>query len=293
MISQLARQKNVAPQLRLLKSRSLLQSSAKLRQHSQSTRLGSLQPPSSSASQETQPRRPSFQSSRSLATAADHSTIEQYFENQPYASESHGHHQWSSLFPPLDAEFDPSSLVIVDQALLTRPKLVRKIKGIGGDEAELMANFDLSLRVPQFERATALLNRLREYHAPDSPKYLALHNRYLQTIVSHVHITRQHDLGLQMQRWFEVDMPFAGVKPDATTFALMIRMALRLFHGYKRDRNVRRYWAFAKQAGVEEEVLAVPILSEIELGELSEVCDMYLSFRAVSLISSRLLDLFI
>ncbi|KAL3475665.1 hypothetical protein BJX99DRAFT_154158 [Aspergillus californicus] len=289
MLSQLARQKNVAPQLRLLKSRSLLQSSAKLRQHSQSTRLSSLQSPSSSASQETRPRRPSFQSSRSLATAADHATIEQqsYFENQPYASESRGHQQWSSLFPPLDAEFDPSSLVIVDHAMLTKPKTVRKIKGIGGDEDELMANFDLSLRVSQFERATALLNRLREYHAPDSPKYLALHNLYLQTIVSQVHITRQHDLGFQMQRWFEVDMPFAGVKPDATTFALMIRMALRLFHGYKRDRNVRRYWAFAKQAGVEEEVLGVPILSEIELGELSEICSSDLRRVAIDSIDPK------
>jgi len=85
---------------------------------------------------------------------------------------------------------------------------------------------------------------------------------------------------LPMQRWFELDMPNGKVQPDAKTYAIMIRMALRMLHGSKRDRSVRRYWEFAKRDGVEDQVLAVPILSELELGELSEVsilvCGLFL-----------------
>ncbi|KAL2818190.1 hypothetical protein BDW59DRAFT_152245 [Aspergillus cavernicola] len=284
MLSQLVRQRNPTSQLRLMKGRSLLQSSASLRHQSHTSRLSSLQPSSSNVSQEPRPRRSSLQSSRSLATAADHSAVDQhsYFDDQSYPSQlQHQDRNWGSLFPPPLAEFNPSSLVIVDEFMKTKPKVMRKMNGIGGDEAEMMANLELSLKVFQFDRAMSLLNRLREYHPPGSQKYLDMHNRYLQVMVSHISVTREEDLAVQMQRWFEVDMPYGGVEPDATTFAIMLRMALRMFHGSKRDRTVRRYWAFAKKAGVEEEVLAVPVLSELELGELSEICSSDLQRVAI------------
>lgn len=180
--------------------------------------------------------------------------------------------QWSSgSFADPDPDFDTSSLIIIDSLLMTKPKVLRKLKGIGGDVDEMMANLDISLKVGRFDRAAALIQRLGKFYPFGSPEYLDLHNRYLQAMVSHMIMTRQDSMVQPLQRWFEIDMPQGGVKPDATTYAIMIRMALRMLHGSKRDRTVRRYWEKAKQAEIEEEVLALPILSELELGELSEV----------------------
>jgi DNA-directed RNA polymerase len=159
--------------------------------------------------------------------------------------------------------------------------VLKKVKGIGGDEDEMMANLDISLKVGRMDRAASLVTRLGEYYPIGSPEYLAIHNRYLEEMVSHMIVTRQHNLVLPLQRWFEVDMASGGVQPDARTYAIMIRMALRMFHGGKRDRAVRRYWEFAKTAAVEEEVLAVPVLSELELGELSEVGPFFYSIHTL------------
>ncbi|KAL2868076.1 DNA-directed RNA polymerase [Aspergillus lucknowensis] len=289
MLSQLVRKRNATSHLRLLKGRSSSQSLTNPRRHFQSTRLYQLQSSTANAPQENRPRRPSFQSSRSLATAADHSVVDQqsYLENHSYPSEPQKYPQSSPLFSPRPSPIDPSSLIIIDDFLQTQPKVLRRHKGVGGDENEMMANLDLSLRVGQFDRATSLINRLREFYPIGSPGYLALHNRYLEAMVSHAVLTRQQDLVLQMQRWFEVDMPYGGVQPDSTTFAIMIRMALRMLHGSQRDRSVRRYWAFAKTRGLEEEVLAVPILSELELGELSEICSNDLQRVAIDSMDLR------
>lgn len=180
--------------------------------------------------------------------------------------------QWASFFPPPPSDFDPSSLIIVDDFLQTRPKIIRKRLGMGGDEDEMITNLDISLKVGQFDRAASIINRLGHYFPVGSPEFLAINNRYLEAMVSNMILTRQYELTLPLQRWFEVDMPSANVKPDATTLAIMVKMALRMLHGAKRDRTVRRYWHLAKDQDAEEELLAVPVLSEWELGELSEVC---------------------
>ncbi|KAL4945995.1 hypothetical protein BDV06DRAFT_183363 [Aspergillus oleicola] len=290
MLSQLVRQRNAASQLRLLKGRSLLQSSAKLRHHSHTSRIASLQLSADNVSSETRRRRSSFQSSRTLATAADPIIGQQpYFENQSFSSDRQHDNHWSSLIPPMD-DFNSSSLVIVDEALHTQAKarVFRKIRGIGGDEEEMMANLELSLKVCQFDRASNLINRLKEYHPIGSQDYLDLHNKLLSSMVSHAIRTRNNPLVNQIQRWFEVDMPYGGVAPDGTTYALMIQMALRMFHYSKRDRAVRRYWEYAKEANVEEDVLALPVLSEQELGELSEICSADLQRVAIDSMEPRI-----
>ncbi|GFF76308.1 DNA-directed RNA polymerase, mitochondrial [Aspergillus lentulus] len=293
MLSRVARQKNAICLLRQSNGRRLLPSVAALRSHANSSKPAWLANPSVTTSQEHS-RRPSFQSNRTLATAADQSAVDQgsyaSFDDSLYAPENFydPSQQWSQLFPSLPAkELDPSSLIIVGESLQTKPKVLRKVRGIGGDEDEMLANLDVSLKVGRFDRAATLINRLGQHYPVGSSEYLAIHNRYLEKMVSHMIVTRQHNMVLPMQRWFELDMPNGGVKPDATTYAIMIRMALRMLHGSKRDRAVRRYWQFAKKDNIEEEVLAVPVLSELELGELSEICSSDLQRVAIGSIGSE------
>ncbi|OJJ51137.1 hypothetical protein ASPZODRAFT_55285 [Penicilliopsis zonata CBS 506.65] len=237
-------------------------------------------------------RRASFQSHRTLATATDASPVG-LGSYDPFTTTSttspsdinYESYEQSRPWGPLSEirDNDPnSSLVILDDFLQTTPKILRKINGIGGDEDEMLANFDVSIKVGRFDRAVSLIQRLGQFFPADSPQYLALHNRYLAAMVTHMIVMRQTHLVLPLQKFFEVDMPNGGVIPDATTLAIMIRMGLRMLHGSKRDRTVRRYWEVAKKQDIEDLVLAAPVLSELELGEISEICSADLQRVAIN-----------
>lgn len=259
MLSRVARQKNALFHLRRANAHRTLAASSTLRLHSNSTRPSPVDLSQTSSNPERR-RRSSFQSQRNLATATDSPT----FEHHSYIPISEAP---MSRIPT----HDTSSLVIIDQVPQTEAKIFRKIRGMGGDEDEMLANFDMSLKVGRFDRASALISRLRSYHPVGSSEHLSLHNRYMKEMVSYMIATRQHDMVMPLQKWFESDMPAAGVKPNETTFAIMIRMALRMLDGPKRDRTVRRYWNFAKQADLHEDLLAVEVLTDLDLGELSRV----------------------
>ena len=205
-------------------------------------------------------RKPSLQSERHLATAADPSSID--------AQPADSYDQFMNM--PFESK-DLSSLVIIDSAPQSHSKIFRRRHGIGGDETEMMANLDMSLKIGQYERASGLITRLGHYHPPGSLEYLALHNRFLSAMVQHMIITRDPSMVLPVQKWFEVDMRSSEVVPDAKTFACMIRMSLRMLHGAQRDRAVRRYWELAQTAGLEEEIVGLEILEDSDVGELSKV----------------------
>lgn len=205
-------------------------------------------------------RRPSSQAERHLATAADYPPIDAQSAD---SYEQFMHTQFEGL--------GQSSLVILDSTPQSQSKIFRRSKGVGGDETEMMANLDVSLKIGQFERAAALIARLAHYHPPGSPEYLQLHNRYMKGMVGHMILARDHSMVAPLQKWFEVDMPATAVVPDAITYALMLRVSLRMLHGARRERTVRRYWELAQNAGVEEELVGLEVLEDSDVGELSKV----------------------
>jgi len=84
---------------------------------------------------------------------------------------------------------------------------------------------------------------------------------------------QNYDHAPRINDWVEVVMTKAGVRPDAHTFALKLKVALYSLHGSKRDRTVQRYWAMTKHYGLESEVCSLrDILTERDLGTLSEIC---------------------
>lgn len=270
MLSRGARQKNALFHIRHPKGL------ATHRLHSHSTRPTPIVHPRRNEQRERH-RQAAFQANRNLATAADQASVDKgsyaTFEELPYPAggEYKSGHQWDTLFPGLGADFDPSSLVIMDDFLQTRPKVVRQFNRRNATDEEMLANLDISLKVGQYDRAASIISRLGTYFPAGSPEYLAVHNRYLESLVSHMIMTRQHQLVWSVHRFLEVDMRNANVEPDGTTLAIMVKMALRMLHGGKRDRTVRRYWQMAKNKELEEQLLIVPVLSALELGELSEV----------------------
>lgn len=226
------------------------------------------------------------QPARNLATATDqyepHGSSYIPFEQQmgaynPVTGQATTTQSQFTPPPPQGlSDFDPSSLIVIDHSLMTRPKVQRRRNGIGGDVAEMETDLEVSLSIGMFDRASSVIKRLSPSYKADPERFLELNNKFLRGVVSHIVMSRNASMVWPLQKWFEVDMQHGGVKPDAISFALMIKMTLRLLHGSRRDRTVRRYWSCAKDAGIEEEVLGQPILSEMELGEVSEVCSLYL-----------------
>ncbi|PYI26736.1 mitochondrial DNA-directed RNA polymerase [Aspergillus indologenus CBS 114.80] len=282
MLSRVALRKNALARVRVT-GRSALPSPATLRLHSQSTRPVSSTNPSSTTNTQQRSRRPSLTSNRSLATAADQSIFSQGsgsyipFENatsdgSTFSGDSFFDQRLSPFFRPHSQGLPESSLIIMNEAAQTKPRVQRKVKGLGGDPDEMLANLDVSLRIHQYERSAVLISRLKHCYPPGSPEFLELCNRHLSAIVSHMSVTRQHELVPACQRFFEVELRVQGLEPNAASYAIMIRMALRMFHGSKRDRTVRRYWEFVKSKSWEERVLSDPVFSESDLGELSQIC---------------------
>ncbi|EER38490.1 mitochondrial DNA-directed RNA polymerase [Histoplasma capsulatum H143] len=222
----------------------------------------------------------SLQSTRSLATAT--SDINIPFEGLPYGhAEIHSplnvsplsNSPWNERLPyPEPDDIDTSSVIIRKDFLISRPPSVRRSNGIGGELSEMLANLDVSLSAAMFRRSEILIHRVAKLIGYGTPEVLDLHNKYLRSMISHMIVHRRYGMVWWAQKWFEVDMKYAFAEPDAITYALMIKMALRMLFENKQKRTVRRYWNLAKDAEIEEEVLGLPILSEADLGLLSEIC---------------------
>ncbi|EGC47635.1 DNA-directed RNA polymerase [Histoplasma capsulatum var. duboisii H88] len=222
----------------------------------------------------------SLQSTRSLATAT--SDINIPFEGLPYGhAEIHSplnvsplsNSPWNERLPyPEPDDIDTSSVIIRKDFLISRPLSVRRSNGIGGELSEMLANLDVSLSAAMFRRSEILIHRVAKLIGYGTPEVLDLHNKYLRSMISHMIVHRRYGMVWWAQKWFEVDMKYAFAEPDAITYALMIKMALRMLFENKQKRTVRRYWNLAKDAEIEEAVLGLPILSEADLGLLSEIC---------------------
>ncbi|KAI9848046.1 MAG: DNA-directed RNA polymerase [Sclerophora amabilis] len=143
---------------------------------------------------------------------------------------------------------------------------------LGGDPGELHQTLEACLKVNRFERATALLRRLTHVYPLDAPELITSYNLYLLAMVEHIIKTRSNDYLKTVQKWFEVELRGKGIRPNATTYALLIKASLQVLQGPKIERTIRRYMDLAGQTQHEIEVLNLPILSDNELFKVTEIC---------------------
>ncbi|KAI9772458.1 MAG: DNA-directed RNA polymerase [Geoglossum simile] len=197
------------------------------------------------------------------------------FENLPpaYAVEN-SHANWlnpgdlSSLRP-----WDPSSTIVINRSVAVERRYNLR-KGSGGDLAEIHLTLDACLKVERLERAATLVRRLAAIYDAESKDLLDSHNQYIRASVGYAIKTRNSETYKSVQNWFEVEMRSKGVRPDATTYALLVKGALLFLRGPKIERTVRRYMELAADAGneVQLEVLSLPILSDSDIYRITEMC---------------------
>jgi DNA-directed RNA polymerase len=147
---------------------------------------------------------------------------------------------------------------------------------IHGDAHDIGVTLEACLQLHRWTRAFALLRQLELVykHNSYSPEMLIEpYNRTLEAMVMDLVTNRSKTNIDRINKWVEVDMKRAGVEPDAQTYALKLKVALAtMSSGSKRDRTVRRYWEFAKQNHTGSEVVGRGILTDSDLGKLSQIC---------------------
>ena len=151
---------------------------------------------------------------------------------------------------------------------------------INGDSSEVETTLDACLQVQRWDRAFALLKQLVHIYRPGSPDLLPAYNRCLEAMVVDMLINKSRTNVDRINQWVEVDMANAGIKPDARTYALKIKVALATLVGSKRDRTVRRYWEKAREQDAQFEVAGLrDVLTDGDLGKLNEICPINIDFE--------------
>jgi DNA-directed RNA polymerase, mitochondrial len=177
-----------------------------------------------------------------------------------------------------------SKILMIDNTVALPPDRVRTNVRYGveinGDSSEVEITLDACLQVQRWDRAFALLKQLVHIHRPGSPDLLPAYNRCLEAMVVDMLINKSRTNVDRINQWVEVDMADAGIKPDARTYALKIKVALATLVGSKRDRTVRRYWEKAKEQDAQFEVAGLrDVLTDSDLGKLNEICPINIDFE--------------
>ncbi|KAI9790017.1 MAG: DNA-directed RNA polymerase [Peltula sp. TS41687] len=169
---------------------------------------------------------------------------------------------------------DTSSLVDITSAQPRSklPSRVKVVNGMSGDIREIHMTLEACLKTDRFERAAVILRRLVLIYPPEAPELLAAHNHYLTVLVTYLLRNRSESHLKSMQTFFEVDMTLNRVKPSATTYALLLKASIWMLQGPELERTIRRYMDLATLTGHDEEVFALPILSDAELNSIAQVC---------------------
>jgi DNA-directed RNA polymerase len=179
---------------------------------------------------------------------------------------------------------DISKIIMIDNTVSLPPDRVRTNVRYGveinGDSSDVEITLDACLEVQRWDRAFALLKQLVHIYRPGSPDLLPSYNRCLEAMVVDMLVNRNRTNFDKINQWVEVDMAHAGIKPDARTYALKIKVALATLVGSKRDRTVRRYWEKAKEQDAQFEVAGLrDVLTDSDLGKLNEICPINIDFE--------------
>ena len=167
-------------------------------------------------------------------------------------------------------KFDPSNPIIIPDSMRLAPRRFRFDSGVGGEIADIHQILQACLQVGQLDRASTTVRRLNSIYKLDSSELINAHNAYISAVVAKVIITKDQELLRHLHKWFEVDLRGIGIRPNATTFALMVQATLNDSNERKVGRTVRRYLALSKDTEIYDEARTA-ILTQLSDRDASKV----------------------
>ena len=150
--------------------------------------------------------------------------------------------------------------VVVNASLTVPEETIKVSLGLSGTAIELLQHLRTSLQVGRLNRAQAIIQRLGEKCASDSPEVVHAHTAYLEESLRRIALqgrgSEAQQMLKEMQRWFEMEIKSKDVFVDAKMLVVMIRAAIRALSGSQRDRTIRRYAEMGRSLGEDyDEVL--------------------------------------
>ncbi|KAF9776654.1 hypothetical protein IL306_005121 [Fusarium sp. DS 682] len=170
---------------------------------------------------------------------------------------------------------DPTSLLTIPEP--SAPRQFGKInnKGVPGEIEEMIPVFDACVRVGKLERASLVLKRLNLTGLLPGEEMIMLHNRYLRASLDQLRTSPDRKQAERLHKWYELQIRNQGVPQTAETIACMLKASLISERGARLERLINRYMSMAPgEAGLRVLSMA-DILSDQDLGVITEICPTY------------------
>ncbi|KAF5002085.1 hypothetical protein FGRMN_568 [Fusarium graminum] len=216
--------------------------------------------------------------SRNLATAVDDYQFGNTYEALQNQLASSGLQPFQAPAPSYSElrSLDPTtSLLTVPEP--SAPRHFGKInnKGVPGEVEEMIPVFDACVRVGKLERAELVLKRLNAIGVIPGEEMIILHNKYLRATLDQVRMSPDRKQAEKLHRWYELQIRNQDIPQTAETIACMLKASLLSERGTRLERLVSRYMSMAPgEAGLRVLSMA-DILSDQDLGVITEICPTY------------------
>ena len=231
--------------------------------------------------------RPPYRTNQTRRTPTDRglayaTSVEQNFQDEHLPWDTTTRHQQNPPFPaswlPKSTQsdlpkFDPAKPVIISSSMQLAPRKFRYDSSVGGEIGDIHQILQACLQVGRLDRASITMRRLNCIYKLDAPELTNAHNAYIGAVVAKIVITKDQELLRHLHKWFQVEIRGVGIKPNETTFALMVQATLNDSNEKKVGRTVRRYLALSKDEGIYDEARTATLthLSDWEAAKVTRV----------------------
>ena len=211
--------------------------------------------------------------SRELASAATDSFYPVDDQYVPFNASYDPPDSVSNLFtnPPL---YDSSNLLHLENSLpIEQKRLQRGAKSeVGGVASEIEATFQACLHVGRFDRAEGLVRRLAQVYESTSEELTLVNHQYVRNLLRSIEFGRKREDYNRLTNWIDKEMKKLDIPKDGLMYASLLRSAFLMLEDTQRVKAVKKYWKAVQNQQLEAQVIAVSVLTDADLGMLSEIC---------------------
>ncbi|KAF5973406.1 DNA-directed RNA polymerase mitochondrial [Fusarium coicis] len=170
---------------------------------------------------------------------------------------------------------DPTSLLSIPEPVAPRQFGKINNKGVPGEVEEMIPVFDACVRVGKLDRASLVLKRLNLTGLLPGEEMIILHNQYLRASLDQLRTNPDRKQAERLHKWYELQIRNQNIPQTAETIACMLKASLISERGTRLERLINRYMSMAPDEAGLRVLSRADILSDQDLGVITEICPTY------------------
>ncbi|QGI84071.1 hypothetical protein CEK25_010800 [Fusarium fujikuroi] len=170
---------------------------------------------------------------------------------------------------------DPTSLLTIPEPVAPRQYGKINNKGVPGEVEEMIPVFDACVRVGKLDRASLVLKRLNLTGLLPGEEMIILHNQYLRASLDQLRMNPDRKQAERLHKWYELQIRNQNIPQTAETIACMLKASLISERGARLERLINRYMSMAPDEAGLRVLSRADILSDQDLGVITEICPTY------------------